>query len=374
MNSYATPDSFDHRKYHEPHRPEISGFQEDRRRILRCSAFRRLDYKTQVFVPHEHDMYRTRMTHTLEVAQITRNISRTLDLNEDLTEAVALAHDLGHPPFGHAGEKILDSLMKDHGRFEHNRQSLRVVDYLEHPYPSFRGLNLTDVTRECIARHETTYDTPSTDEFDPSLSPPLEGQVCDIADEIAYTVADLEDGLASEWISEQQVSSLGLWQKAYYLAGQEYQRAKKIHKRIAATRNVARILIKDLVSKTQKNIAKFKLKTPEDAGKAARCVVLSPVTDGMFEKAKEFLLKNLYMHPDNIHENRQSEKILRALFNSLTQNPLLLPERYRNRIDRPGENGRTEGTHRIVCDYIAGMTDRFARLEYSRVTGNRATG
>jgi len=202
------------RRHGEAPHPYRTCFQRDRDRIMHCSAFRRLDFKTQVFVPHECDHFRTRLTHTLEVAQIGRAIGRALRLNEDLIEATALAHDLGHPPFGHCGEGVLDELMADEGGFEHNRQSLRVVDYLEHPYPAFRGLNLTAAVRECLARHQTRYDTPACGDFDASLQAPLEGQVVDLADEIAYTAADLEDALAAEWIITDDLASLALWRRA----------------------------------------------------------------------------------------------------------------------------------------------------------------
>lgn len=372
MHPCATPDAEGRRKHPEPHDPRIPAFQADRERILRCSAFRRLDYKTQVFVPHEHDMFRTRMTHTLEVAQVARNAARALEFNEDLAEAAALAHDLGHPPFGHTGERVLDELMADHGRFEHNRQSLRIVDYLEHPYPGFRGLNLTEPTRECIAGHETAYDTPAGGEFDPSLSPPLEGQICDRADEIAYSSADLEDGLASGWISERQVSALDIWRAARDTARREYPDARDIHTRIAATRNVMRLLVDDLVATTRRTIADRDLSRPADIRRAERCAVMSPAMSGMFEQLKAFLLENLYLHPENVAEDGRSETVLRELFSAFLDDPSLLPARYRKRIDRPGEHGRIEGRHRIVCDYVAGMTDRFCRREHARITGQRA--
>jgi dGTPase len=207
---YAVADAEARREHPEPPHPYRGPYQRDRDRILHCSAFRRLDFKTQVFVPHEHDHFRTRLTHTLEVAQVARTLGRALGLNEDCIEAVALAHDLGHPPFGHGGEKELDELMVDHGHFEHNRQSLRVVDYLEHPYPEFRGLNLTQATRECIARHETRYDAPVCEEFDDDRLAPLEGQLVDLADEIAYSSADLEDALAARRIDEADLSDIEL--------------------------------------------------------------------------------------------------------------------------------------------------------------------
>ena len=368
MKTYATQNSACTRRYNEP-ASSIIGFESDRERILKCSAFRRLDYKTQVFVPHEHDMFRTRMTHTLEVAQVSRTISRALDINEDLAEAVALAHDLGHPPFGHAGEEILDKLMSDHGHFEHNRQSLRVVDYLEHPQSGYRGLNLAEPTRECIAKHETSYDTPLCVEFDTSLRPPLEGQICDASDEIAYTSADIEDGLASGWITEEQISTLDLWQEARRMAEKEFPQARDIHKRIAATRNIARILRDDLILNTQKNISDLNIVTPEDVKNAEKCAIMSQGISSMFSQMKTFLLNELYLHQAHREKEQRAEIILKALFNAFTNDPNLLPARYRKRIDQPGQNENIEGLQRITCDYIAGMTDRFAHQVYEELTG-----
>ena len=226
------------RAHAEGETPTRTCFQRDRDRVMHCAAFRRLDFKTQVFVPHEHDHVRTRLTHTLEVAQIGRDLGRSLRLNEDLIEAVALAHDLGHPPFGHTGEAALAERMATAGAFEHNRQSLRVVDYLEHPYPHFRGLNLTRAVRECLARHETRYDTPAAAEFPPGLCGPLEGQLVDLADEIAYTSADLEDALASGLIAEGDLGHVALWRRAHEAARADAPDARAIHQRIRAVKAV----------------------------------------------------------------------------------------------------------------------------------------
>jgi dGTPase len=337
---------------------------------MRCTAFRRLDFKTQVFVPHEHDHFRTRLTHTLEVARTGRDIARDVGLNEDLVEAACLAHDLGHPPFGHAGEAVLDRLMADHGRFEHNCQSLRIVDYLEHPFPGFRGLNLTNAVRECIARHRTSFDAPDIPGFDPSRLPPLEGQVCDAADEIAYTAADLEDGLVSGWITPADLETLGLWDRALSMAREDFPGAREIHTRIGAVRNVLQILVTDLVEATLANISQLSLRSPDDArGAGRRCAAFSDAVGADFLELKEFLNENLYMHPENQAQARRSAGIITGLFEAFVANPSLLPERYSSRIDREGENGRVEGAHRVVCDYIAGMTDRFCRKELARVTG-----
>ena len=203
------------RAHPEPEHPYRGCYQRDRDRIVHCSAFRRLDYKTQVFVPHEQDHYRTRLTHTLEVAQVARTLARAVGANEDAAEAAALAHDLGHAPFGHAGEQVLNELMARHGGFEHNLQSLRVVDYLEHPYAAFRGLNLTSAVRPCLARHQTPYDRPAPEEFADAPQAPLEGQLVNLADEIAYTSADCQDALSAGWISVEQLGELELWRRAW---------------------------------------------------------------------------------------------------------------------------------------------------------------
>ncbi len=357
------------RKFPEPWEQSDFCFQCDRERILRCSAFRRLDFKTQVFVPHEHDHFRTRLTHSLEVAQVGRNLARSLGLNEDLVEAVALGHDLGHPPFGHVGEKTLDELMVDHGGFEHNRQSLRIVDYLEHPFPPFRGLNLTNVTRECIARHETPYDAPVCEEFNTSPFAPLEGQLVDLADEIAYTSADLEDALAVGWINRDQLGDLGLWREAWRRAEEMFPRARAIHKRIQATRAVVAVLGDDLLETTRANLREHGIDSPDAARGARQQIVgFSSVAGGEFRELQRFLLERVYLHPKNVREGEIARGILRELFGEFVRSPEHLPQRYRKRIndDHPTDP-RTSSLHRVVCDYVAGMTDRYCRAEHARI-------
>ena len=335
-------------------------FQRDRDRVMHCAAFRRLDFKTQVFVPHEHDHFRTRLTHTLEVAQIGRTLGRALRLNEDLIETVALAHDLGHPPFGHGGEAVLDELMADHGHFEHNRQSLRVVDYLEHPYPNFRGLNLTRVVRECIALHRSRYDTPLCDDFDASLQPPLEGQIVDLADEIAYTSADLEDALAAGWITAEQLAPFELWRAACNVAAADAPDARPIHHRIRACKAVLAAMTDDLIATTAANIAAMDLRSPGQARKAGRCASFSPALADAVAAVQKFLLHNVYLDAKAADKDRQVRQVVRELFNAYTARPQLMPQRYAQRIDE-------QGLHRVVCDYIAGMTDRFALDEHKRL-------
>ncbi len=338
-------------------------FQRDRDRIIHCSAFRRLDFKTQVFVPHEDDHFRTRLTHTLEVAQIGRDLGRALGLNEDLVEAVALAHDLGHPPFGHGGEAVLDELMADHGGFEHNRQSLRVVDYLEHPYPQFRGLNLTRVVRECLAKHETRYDRPISPEFDLSLRAPLEGQLVDLADEIAYTSADLEDALAAGCIAVEQLGELELWQRAWSRAEAEAPDARPIHKRIRACKAVVSLIGEAVLAETTRRVSSLGIDSPTAARRAGQRGV--SMGDGLapaVEQMQQFLLTNVYLAGASGERDREARRIIGELFAAYVGDPSLLPPRYGARIDE-------QGTCPVVCDWVAGMTDRFCRAEHARLTG-----
>jgi len=356
------------RRHAEPEHPYRSCYQRDRDRVLHCSAFRRLDFKTQVFVPHEHDHFRTRMTHTLEVAQIARTLGRALGLCEDLVETVALAHDLGHPPFGHGGEAVLDELMADHGRFEHNRQSLRVVDYLEHPYPAFRGLNLTRVVRECLAKHETRYDTPISDEFDTSRPAALAGQLVDLADEIAYTSADLEDALAAGYVEVGQLAELTLWQRAWSAAEAASPNARPIHKRIRACKAVLAIMADDVLHATAAGIDRADLRSADDARKArGKCVAFSADLGGAVRQMQTFLLHGVYLSGANAAHDRQAERVLRGLFGAFVAKEALLPDRYRRRIE-------ADGLHRVVCDYLAGMTDRYCLAEHARVCEADAHG
>jgi dGTPase len=350
------------RRVAEAEHPYRTCFQRDRDRIVHCSAFRRLDFKTQVFVPHEHDHFRTRMTHTLEVAQIGRTIGRALRLNEDLIEAVALAHDLGHPPFGHGGEAVLNELMADHGRFEHNHQTLRVVDYLEHPYPPFRGLNLTQAVRECLAKHRTRYDSPVCPEFDPALAPPLEGQLVDLADEIAYTSADVEDALAAECITREQLEGMSLWRDAWQTAQREYPSAEAIHKRIRACKAILAAMADDVIATTGRRMESADLKNFQAVRQAGRVVEFSPPMAEAVRQLQDFLMKNVYLRGENALHDQEAAKIIRDLFAAYVADPRLLPPRYQRLIE-------ADGLHRVACDYIAGMTDRFCRQEHQKILG-----
>jgi dGTPase len=367
---YAVSAQEDIRPHAEPSRPGLSCFQIDRDRILRCSAFRRMDFKTQVFVPHQNDHFRTRLTHSLEVAQVARNLARALGLNEDLAEAVALAHDLGHPPFGHLGEAILSELMADHGHFEHNRQSLRVIDYLEHPFPAFRGLNLTDSARECLAKHETRYDEPACEQFVGTGLAPLEGQLVDLADELAYSSADLEDALASEWLTEADLADCELWQLAWQRAGQWFANMRPIHHRIQATRAVLVLLEEDLIAATRANIDRLQIASPDDARAAGqKAVTLSPEMARALDGLQRLLFDRVYRHEGIVANDARSRQMLTELFNAFLAEPDLLPDRYRRRIGEPGADGSPESIWRIICDYLAGMTDRFCSQTWQRICG-----
>jgi dGTPase len=357
------PENSGGREHPEPEHPYRSCFQRDRDRIVHCSAFRRLDFKTQVYVPHECDHFRTRLTHTLEVAQIARTLGRALGLCEDLVEAVALAHDLGHPPFGHGGEAALDELMTGHGRFEHNRQSLRVVDYLEHPYPDFRGLNLTRVVRLCLAKHETRYDAPLPGGLDEPGMSPLAGQLVDRCDEIAYTSADLEDSLSAGSITVEQVEHLAIWRRAWRAAEEAAPAASAIHNRIRACKNVLAAMADDLLNTTAAAIDSLGIRGPGDVRDARRrCVEFSPEMARDVKEMQDFLLNNVYQSKRHVECDRRGRGIIRELFNAFVADPTRLPERYRRRIE-------SDGLHRVTCDYIAGMTDRYCERQHARLFG-----
>ena len=350
------------RPHDEPPHPYRGCYQRDRDRIIHCSAFRRMDYKTQVFVPHEQDHYRTRLTHTIEVAQVARTLARAVGANEDVVEAVALAHDLGHSPFGHAGEAALNEAMGAVGGFEHNRQSLRVVDYLEHPYPAFRGLNLTNAVRRCLAKHETRYDHPDARDFDDGLAAPLEGQLVDLADELAFTAADLADALSAGWITVDDLADLDLWSEAWDRSGRSHPDARPIHHRIQACRMVLAVMADNVVGETRRRIEAMGLATPADVQRADdRAAGLSETLSEPVHRLQQFLLERVYEHPDNARHGRDGARMISQMFAAYLADPSLLPDRYSRRIS-------TDGLERTVCDFIAGMTDRYCRDEHARIT------
>ncbi|MCK5113721.1 MAG: dNTP triphosphohydrolase [Phycisphaerae bacterium] len=363
LAAYAASNASGQRKFPEQQVCEFP-FQQDRNRVLRCSAFRRLDFKTQVFVPHDFDHFRTRLTHSLEVAQVSRDAGRALGLNEDLIEAVALAHDLGHAPFGHSGEDTLNELMADFDGFEHNAQSLRVVDYLEHPFADFRGLNLTNAARHCIAGHENR-DGVTHSEFAGAAHPPLESQVVDICDEIAYITADLEDAMAAGWVNETMLADQPLWENAHAQAVAQYPDAREIHHRIAAVRLIPQQLSADLTATTFANIERLGVETFEDVQNAPeKCASLSRKMADDLGQLKKMLFANVYRRPDKLENDEIGASIIRELFAAFIQSPMLLPSRYLERIE-----SKTDSLHRVTCDYIAGMTDRFAREQHAEMIG-----
>jgi dGTPase len=364
LAGYAAKSSYSRgRKYPEDLRDDRPAFERDRDRIVHCAAFRRLEYKTQVFVNHEGDYYRTRLTHSLEVAQIGKAIARRLKLNEELTEALALAHDLGHTPFGHTGEEVLNRLMEGHGGFEHNLQSLRVVDELEERYPGFNGLNLTWETREGIIKHSSPYDRPAgiMADFFPGTVPLIEAQIINYADEIAYNNHDIDDGLKSGLITLGQLEKVELWKEVYESVGTLYpgiDPERKKHQTISA---LIGLLIKDLSDTAMKNIGSYSIHSIDDLRRVNRQVVsFSPDIAEKCRKLKYFLLENLYRHFKVERMRVKAERYLSQLFETYIKHPTLLPRKYLKKMD-------SFGRERVVCDYIAGMTDRFALDEFKRL-------
>jgi len=348
------------RDHEEPQHQYRTCFQRDRERIIHSAAFRRLEAKTQVFFAVSHDYYRTRLTHTIEVAQIARSLSRIFLLNEDLSEAVSLAHDLGHPPYGHWGETVLNELMTEHGGFEHNRQSLRIVEYLEHPYPAFHGLNLTYETRLCLALHETKFDHSELDlRYGKGLAP-LEGQIADLADSIAYNSHDLDDSLACGLIQEKDLIGLELYQTLKSRIEDQYPSAHRFVRQLRCAKALIDFLTLDVLEETAKRLERF---SPRDVQAVCqlpdKIVALSPSCREKLDKLQNFLSERVYQHPRLLRHHQQVRRQLEFLFNTYIKKPCLLPERYQERLDE-------QGKYRVVCDYLAGMTDRYCNKLYRK--------
>jgi dGTPase len=349
------------RRHPEAEPSHRTAFQRDRDRIIHSTAFRRLEYKTQVFIYHEGDHFRNRLTHSLETAQIGRTLARTLGLNEDLTEAIALAHDLGHPPFGHAGERILDELMRSFGGFEHNRQSLRVVEVIEHRYPGFRGLNLTWEAREGLAKHHADANGPDGGEYGPGGLPALEGQVVNLADEIAYTTHDLDDGITSELISFRSLHDAPLWQECYREAERAAPGDPARLLCAGAIRALIGRLVSDCAAATLAELEQLGIREPDAARTAPRSAVcFSAAMAEQFFALKGFLRRTLYHHYRVRRMEVKAERVLGELFKAYAEDPDLLPPGFRAHI-----NG--EPPERIICDYLAGMTDRYSVREYQKL-------
>lgn len=347
----ADPEQSRQRRYEQKTHPYRSPFERDRDRIMHCAAFRRLEGKTQVFMPGVNDHYRTRLTHSIEVAQIGRTIAKNLALNEDLTEAICLGHDLGHSPFGHTGESVLDKLMSDHGGFEHNAQTLRIVDFVEHPYADFRGLNLMYETRLGFARHHSPYDKPQQDGF-AECNCTLEGQIADLADRIAYNCHDLEDGIRSRLIDEEQIKKIELVQTA-----REAIIAETIDdfvvRRTRTAKAMMDILVSDCIETSRKSIASAGVKSAQDVCRLPdKLITISPEADLQLKELERFLLKSLYLHGNLAEINKEVTEWMTRLFGTLCEKTELMPRYFQRMIPE-------EGLERIVCDYIAGMTDRY---------------
>src|SRR5881227_608124 len=342
------------RKYPEQSHAYRTEFQRDRARIIHSRAFRRLEYKTQVFLNGTGDHLRTRLTHSIEVASISRTIARALALNEDLAEAIALAHDLGHTPFGHSGEEILAECMREHGGFEHNRQSLRVVELLENAYPDFPGLNLTFEVREGLQKHERA-----------SGFPTLEAQIADLADEITYYSHDLDDAVDFEILAAAQLDENDVWKcsQGDVLSRYPDAREPELHKLII--RNIIDVQVQDVVANSATSISKANPKGPDDVRKQeAPLIRYSQELQQANAALRKFLYANVYYHPRVAKLNQRAGEMLKKVFECYVVDPKQLGEVATRRLEQ-------EGLHRTVCDYVAGMTDRYLMEEYARITGEK---
>jgi dGTPase len=362
------------RRYAEP-APEYRGeFQRDRDRIIHCNAFRRLVYKTQVFVNHEGDLYRTRITHSLEVAQIGRTVARALGLHETLTEAICLAHDLGHTPFGHAGQDALNECMRDYGGFEHNLQSLRVVDELEERYADFPGLNLTFECREGVLKHCSAQNARLLgdvgERFLKREQPGLEAQLANIADAIAYNNHDVDDGVRAGLITVEELGSVALFARHHQAMLAKYPNAtarRQLHETI---RRMINELVVDLIQTTQQAVTQGGIGSSDDARRAGRVLVaLSAERYAEHLELKQFLNRSMYRHPRVTGMMSQAQSVLKTVFGALFANLDLMPAEHRAAAQRAEAERGVAGRARVVADYVAGMTDRFAYQEHARVAG-----
>jgi dGTPase len=370
LAAYAAQESSSRgRRHPEPAPAHRSEYQRDRDRIIHCAAFRRLEYKTQVFVNHEGDLFRTRLTHSIEVAQIGRSIARALGLNEDLTEAIALAHDLGHTPFGHSGQDALNECMRDYGGFEHNLQSLRVVDVLEERYAEFPGLNLTFETREGILKHCSIKNARELGElgkrFLEKTQPGLEAQLANLADEIAYNNHDVDDGLRSGLLTVEPLREVRLFAEQYDEVRRRYPDIAPRRAIYETVRRMINRVVTDLIDNSRRQIEAAGVGSIEDVRRqAAPLIGFHPEIREQSQELKRFLRQNLYAHERVARMMGESAKIVRELFEAFMQDPRRLPPQYQDKLrDQEGLAGRA----RIVADYIAGMTDRYAAREHARL-------
>ena len=348
------------RQYPEAEPAYRTAFQRDRDRIIHSAAFRRLEYKTQVFVSDEGDYYRTRLTHTLEVAQIGRTIARTLAANEDLVEAICLAHDLGHPPFGHAGETVLNDLAQDVGGFNHNLQSYRIATRLEHRYPDWPGLNLTLEMLEGIAKHETEYDLSDVAGFDKAVRGTLEAQIANISDELAYNAHDLDDALQAGLFMPSALDDLAIWQRLRQLLNWHDQRLDEIT-RHHLIRELIGLQVSDVLSTTTQNLKNLQPQSSLDIQRHQSNVVgHSDEFQQMNRALKDFLREKMYHHFRVMRMAKRAEQFICEIFQSYVEEPRQLPDEYQARL-------KHSNLSRVVVDYIASMTDRSALLEYRRL-------
>jgi dGTPase len=352
------------RIYAEDEHEYRTAYQRDRDRIIHTTAFRRLEYKTQVFVYSEGDHYRNRLTHSVEVAQIGRTLARALACNEDLTEAICLAHDLGHPPFGHIGEWTLDELMQGHGGFNHQKQTYRILTELERRYPEHPGLNLTYEVREGVVKHDTDYDTVDAANYTPGERGTLECQLSNLADEIAYNTSDLDDGLRSGILHPAEVRQLGIAREVLSDLGEPPEAdLSNTMLRYRFIRRLVGVEVSDVIAATQRNLADARVRNLVDLRALSHNVAsYSPQVEELNRELKAYLLKNFYRHYRVMRMAAKARRLLTDLFSLYTDDPLQLPTEVQRRAE-----GDPNGLHRVVCDYIAGMTDRYAIQEHRRL-------
>jgi dGTPase len=356
------------RRFPEPHHSYRNDFQRDRDRVIHARAFRRLEAKTQVFTRRYSDHFRNRLTHTLEVSQISRTIAGALNLNTDLAEALALVHDIGHPPFGHAGEKALNAAMREHALFfDHNLHALRIVEDFEQRYAAFPGLNLTFEVREGIIKHSHDYSAaehPELAEYLLDLRPPLEAQLIDLTDEIAYNTADLDDGYEAHLLSLDQIrEGVPIFERFY---GEVKQLHPEVPEKLRFNETLKRVLnrlVDDLIRNTQKRVAETGIQTVEEIRRhPQRLAAFSPPVDAERKQSKDFLYENLYFSPSLADEKDDAEQVISELFAYWSAHPGSLPHQYQNK-------AKEEGLPRVICDYIAGMTDHFIYEQYEKHCG-----
>jgi dGTPase len=356
------------RRFAEPQHPYRNDFQRDRDRVIHARAFRRLEAKTQVFTRRYSDHFRNRLTHTLEVSQISRTIAGALGLNVDLVEALALVHDIGHPPFGHAGEKALDAAMRAHGlSFDHNLHALRIVEDFEQRYAAFRGLNLTFEVREGIIKHSRDYSAknhPDLAEYLLDQRPPLEAQLIDLTDEIAYNTADLDDGYEAHLLSLDQIrEGVPLFDRFYREVEQIYPEVAEKLKFNETVKKILNRFVDDLIRNTQKRVDEAKIQSLDEVRNySERLAAFSATVDNERQQSKDFLYENLYFSPSLADEKDDAERVVSELFSFWVENPKALPHNYQ-------EKAKEESLPRVVCDYIAGMTDHFIFEQHEKYCG-----